>query len=165
MMRKALLALAALWLTAATVSASEIPFPLTALDPISGAEVALRPGAPATHVVFFAVWCPPCVEELERLSDLELRWDERGYRLIVMAVQTRHSAGRLVRFAKEVQPPGELLFDSEGRVQKALDAGELPLHVVFDANGKIVTRAPRVSDELEAALAGLLEGGAGEQEP
>ena len=32
--------------------------------------VVLEAGPPALHVVFFATWCPVCVDELDRLARL-----------------------------------------------------------------------------------------------
>ena len=82
--------------------------PLTFERPSDGRPVELTAGAPALHVVFFATWCPECVDELDRLADLEARWNGRGYRLVLVAVPTRHTAERLRKFAQDRMPPGEL---------------------------------------------------------
>ena len=54
-------------------------------------ETVYRAEAEVLHLVFFATWCPPCVQELERLADLEERWGNRGYRLVLVAVRNRHT--------------------------------------------------------------------------
>jgi thiol-disulfide isomerase/thioredoxin len=125
-------------------------------DPRTGKEVTVGPGARALHLVFFATWCPPCVEELERLAELKARWGDRGYRLVIVALQTRHTASRLAGFADGREVPGEFLFDAEGRAERAWKAGEVPTHVVLDASGKEVARSGSLDDGIESALERLL---------
>jgi thiol-disulfide isomerase/thioredoxin len=130
-------------------------------DPRTGASVALEPGAAALHLVFFATWCPPCVRELDALVELEARWSERGYRLVLIAVQNRHTAPRLADFVAERKPPGRLLFDVGGAAQKRWSAERLPEHVVLDASGREIARAGSLDGGIEAAIRGLVAGGRG----
>ena len=133
--------------------AAQGPLPVTLSDPVAGDQVELRAGAPVLHVSFFATWCPACVAELDRLADLQLRWEESGYRLVVVAVATRQDPQRLARFAAEREPPGRFLHDSGGRAQRAFGAGSLPAHFLLDASGKILASA----DALDDAFLGVLE--------
>jgi peroxiredoxin len=128
----------------------------TLVRPSDGARVELVAGAPALHVVFLAIWCPPCLEELEPLTDLELRFDERGYRLVLVPVQSRHSVERLNEFRADYPRPGELLFDLNGEAQAAMGADRLPTHLVFDAAGNLVHRSGAVDDGVREAVEALL---------
>jgi thiol-disulfide isomerase/thioredoxin len=121
-------------------------------DPVQRESVVVTPGSPVLHVVFFATWCPVCVEELDRLAELQARWEERGYRLVIVAVRTRHSAERLARFAAERRPPGELYHDAAGHAARALRAESLPTHLLLDAEGKEIIRAPSLEDGVVDAL-------------
>ena len=125
-------------------------------DPTTGEEVSIEAGAPALHVVFFATWCPPCIDELEGLARLEARWEERGYRLVLVAGKTRHTADRLRSFAVERQPPGVLVFDADGRTQSLMRFDSLPTHVVLDRDGNEVVRSGALDDRVTAELEGLL---------
>lgn len=153
MTAKKKLALAAL-LVVGTAAAG--PLPVTLTDPVRGGETKLDAGAAALHVVFFATWCPPCMEEMDRLRDLSERWEDRGYRLVLIAVATRHRPDRLAELAARERPPGTLLFDAEDRARRAFGADELPAHVVLDARGREVARAGALGDEIERALRQLL---------
>ena len=51
-------------LAGAPVRAAGLPVEL--IDPRLDRAVELQAGDAALHVVFFATWCPPCVDELER---------------------------------------------------------------------------------------------------
>jgi thiol-disulfide isomerase/thioredoxin len=130
-------------------------------DPRTGDRVGLEPGAAALHLVFFATWCPPCVLELDALAELEARWGERGYRLVLIAIQNRHTAPRLAGFVTERKPPGRLLFDVDGLAQKRWNAERLPEHVVLDARGREIARAGALEAGIEAAIRGLVAGDRG----
>lgn len=125
---------------------------LTLVHPERKSEVLLQPGAEVLHVVFFATWCPPCVEELNRLADLDARWEERGYRLVVVAVRARHTPERLARFAAQHRPPGELYLDASGQAARALGAESVPTHVLLDATGRLIHRADALDDGVVEAL-------------
>ena len=159
MLSRRTIACACAVLLALCVSASVAGAQPTALrltDPLDGKAVNVTAGGDVLHVVFFATWCPPCVEELESLADLEARWEERGYRLVLIAVRTRHDGGRLKAFQAEQRPPGRLLFDLDGSAEKALRGGSLPTHVVFDRRGQEAHRALALSEGVEETLRGLL---------
>lgn len=116
----------------------------------------LAPGAPVLHLVFFATWCPPCMEELPRLAELEARWGEGGYRLVIVAVQGRQSPERLARFVKDERPPGRLLFDSTDRARAACGAERIPAHVLVNADGEVIHRAPALEPEVEETIERLV---------
>ena len=126
------------------------------MDPESGKPVELPLGAPALHLVFFATWCPRCTDELNGLAELEANWSQKGYRLVIVAVRTRHDTQRLADFIAGERPPGRLLFDSDGTAEQRWAAKQLPTHVVLDASGKEVARSSGLGPEIEAALERLL---------
>lgn len=142
-----------LWIALASPAAAAAGLPVTLVDPANGERVKLEAGGAALHVVFFATWCPACRAELQALSDLEDRWGERGYRLVVVAVQARHDRARLAQFVEDRHPPGRVLFDTEGAVQKSWQASHVPTHLVFDAEGREVAR----SGALDAAVTRAIE--------
>lgn len=146
-------ALAAIFAATVPAAAQSGPLPVTLIDPSSGDDVILEAGPRALHVVFFATWCPPCLEEMRPLADLQARWEERGYRLVLIAVRTRHTRERLAQFKVRSEPPGRLLFDSVGGASRAFQASDLPTHVLIDASGAEVTRSP----SLDAAFVERLE--------
>jgi len=131
----------ALLLVAGSGSAGAGELPVRLDDPVGAGEVTVEAGAPLLHVVFFATWCPPCLDELDPLADLRDRWSEHGYRLVLVAVQARHTPERLARFAGERSLPGTLLFDSDGRAAKAFGADQLPTHLLYDEAGEQLLRA------------------------
>lgn len=150
--RRVLLAAGMLGLAAVapSIGAEEkrLRFPLELERPQNGEKVRIEPGAPVLHLVFFATWCGPCVEELPRLANLEAKWVDRGYRLIIVAVPTRQSRERLLGFLREKTPPGALLFDGTGTVGSSCGVEQLPTHLLVGAGGEVIHRASFLSETL-----------------
>jgi thiol-disulfide isomerase/thioredoxin len=136
---------------------AEPVWPLALEQVVGGTPAELAPGAPALHVVFFAIWCPPCLDELRRLAALEERWGGEGYRLAIVAVQNRTTRDRLLRFVDAQAPPGTLLFDRTGAAQRAFGVEELPAHFLYDRAGRRVGSWGALNAELEDAVRTLLE--------
>jgi len=141
---------------ALVASVSEAAPTLDLQVPASGERVRLTPGDGTLHLVFFATWCPSCVDELESLADFEARWEERGYRLVLVAVETRHTRQRLARFAEDRELPGRLLFDDTGQAAGLLKAEQLPMHIVFAADGQELARADDLAGIRQAVEDRLL---------
>jgi len=142
-------------LTGAPVVAAGLPVTLT--DPDTGARVRLEAGPEALHVVFFATWCPQCIEELDALAELEARWSASGYRLVLVAVRNRQTAERLARFVTEERPPGRLLFDADGSAKASLRVSELPAHLLFDSSGNEKLRTAHYDARIGEEVAAMLE--------
>jgi len=130
--------------------------PVTLEDPTTGSSVTLEAGAPALHVVLFATWCPACVDELGELAELDSRWAPDGYRLVLVAVATRHTPEKLARFVQQRTPPGKLLFDTRGDVERALGSPGLPTHVLFDGRGRELLRADALGRDFEQKVEQLV---------
>jgi thiol-disulfide isomerase/thioredoxin len=142
--------IAALALLAAAPAGAAGP---TLDDPLGGQHsVALEPGAPVLHLVFFATWCPACVEELESLSELRARWEPRGYKQVIVAVQARHSAERLAEFFAARPAAGRVLFDARGEAERQWGARSVPTHVLLDAAGKELARSGSLDASIESAI-------------
>jgi peroxiredoxin len=126
-------------------------------DPRTGGEVRVATDSPVLHLVFFAIWCPPCQEELRALGDLSARWSERGYRLVLVGVKNRQTAERLARYMSDNDLPGELLYDSDGSVQAKSAAEQLPTHILFDASGRELLRAGGLDEGVAPAVESALK--------
>ncbi len=129
---------------------------IAAVDPKAGALVALDPSQGPMHVVFFATWCRPCLAELPKLADLEDRWKPDGYRLFVVAVETRQTPDRLRELLAQGPFPGRLLFDAKGEVAAAFGAGTIPMHVLVDRQGHISARSGTLDAPFTQAVERLV---------
>ena len=153
---RVLLALVLLGVAASPGAAQDPPPGLGLVDPSDGTAAVLPVGV-VSHVVFIATWCPRCVEELDRLAELEARWAGRGYRLTLIAVGTRQTPERLVKFAGDRDPPGSLLFDPLGKAQARFAADRLPMHLVLDGSGAELLRSSVLDASVERAIGDAFE--------
>jgi len=133
-----------------------IPTALSAIDPVTGDAVSLDPSLGPMHVVFIATWCKPCMEQIPKLVDLEDRWKPDGYRLFLVAVETRQTADRLRELLAQGPLPGRLLFDAKGAVAAAFGAATIPAQALVDRSGRIVARAGALDAEFKQAVERLV---------
>jgi len=141
----------ALMFWAPTLAESRDAASIYLLDPQSGTREVLGRGSPLLHVAFFATWCRDCVDELDRLAEIDDRWGDRGYRLVLVAVPSRQTVERLAAFADERSLPGRLAFDESGKLAATLGADHLPTHVLLNSDGVEVGRAES-ADEIAALV-------------
>ena len=146
-------------------AADRSPLPLVLERPTDGTAATIDAGPVALHVVFFATWCSPCVDEFRALAELESRWAARGYRLVLVAVPSRQTRERLATFVAESRPPGEVLFDAQGAAQRAFAVDHLPTHLVIDRNGTIVERGGSIAEGVGAAVERLVTRRIGDEDP
>lgn len=162
MIRRTVLAAALLMLLRAPVALAAEPAsipmapPLTAIDPATGDAVSLDPSKGPMHVVFLATWCRPCMDQIPKLVDLEDRWKPDGYRLFLVAVQTRQTQDRLRELLAQGPLPGRLLFDAKGEVATAFGAATIPAEVLVDRSGRIVARAGALDAEFKQEVERLV---------
>ncbi len=82
---------------------------------------------------FFASWCDPCRDEMPLLNELARRADERGYRLLGVAVEdTRAFVVQFVQAAKIAFP---VALDTNSRVKRAYRIFGPPATFFVDAGG------------------------------
>jgi thiol-disulfide isomerase/thioredoxin len=124
---------------AATVAASAAE--LVGVDPVSGQRRTIDPDRPLTHLIFFAAWCPPCLDEIPDLTDLEARWEPEGYRQVWIAINQRQPRSRVQRFLSGNELQGSILYDSDGSLQKRFQVESVPRHVLLDLDGKTILSA------------------------
>jgi peroxiredoxin len=129
---------------------------LTAIDPVTGSGVALDPSQGPMHVVFIATWCRPCMDQMPKLVDLEDRWKPDGYRLFLVAVETRQTVDRLQELLAQGPLPGRLLFDSKGAVAAAFGAETIPAQALVDRSGRIVARGGALNAEFKQSVERLV---------
>jgi thiol-disulfide isomerase/thioredoxin len=137
-----------------------------AVDVASGKPARLDPPERGVvHVAVFATWCPPCVEEIDRLSEWEARYGAEGYRLVVLAVPERQSLDKIRRFHAARPLPGRLLWDATGAALRALDAERVPAHILIVPGGRVAWRGAALAELGESGLEAVIEGRVPGEEP
>lgn len=144
------------------------PAPLFALPTLSGQELGLDgfQGRPVL-LIFWASWCPTCLEELPTLE--RLQQGMRGAGLVVLSISVDDERGLpgVSALAEAYKLTFPILLDQEGKVADAYQSYAVPDAVLIDAKGQIAWRAAGPIDwdakETRARLLSLTGGAAGEK--
>lgn len=100
-------------------------------------------------LIFWATWCPPCVQEIPDLNAIVGRFPET--QLKVLAVNVGESAETLKSFTAQHAVSYEILRDSSGSVAEKYGVDGLPVAVLLAKGGGILYYGftlPRIEDFL-----------------
>lgn len=134
--------------------------PLQGVDVAAGGGTASIPlGTGVTHVVFLASWCPPCLEELPTLRELEARYGAEGYQLVIVAVGRRQTLARVQKLQRDRELPGKVIFDADGALERRFSVTDLPHHLLLGSDGTVLWEGDSPDESLQERLADRLDGG------
>jgi len=86
-------------------------------------------------VDFWASWCPPCREQLERLASLEKEIPG----VVVLAVNVDTRRDKVDRYVRRAQMPRRVLLDPQGAVAGKYGVQGMPWTVLVDPQGQVVS--------------------------
>ena len=108
------------------------------------------------HILFFAVWCPPCLEQIRGIERADARFRGRGYRALLVGVKEREAHEDLKAFAEQRGLSFPVAWDGKGELARAFGVGSVPQHVIIGPDGRIVYEGKDAPDGFEKEGAGLL---------
>lgn len=118
-------------------------------------ELALYRGR-TIHLFFFAIWCPPCLDQIRRLETADARLRGRGYQVLMVAMKDREDPEALRSFEKKRTLPFPVAWDRDGSAALAYGIHAIPAHVIIGPDGTIVHEGPEMPKDFEYDGAGLL---------
>ena len=127
------LAAAAVLLPVAAAAAAAPDFAATTLEGDTLQLASFR--GQVVIVDFWASWCPPCFEQLERLATLEK--DVPG--VVVLAVNVDMRRDKVDRYVRHAQMPRRVLLDPKGTIAGKYGVQGMPWTVLVDAQGQVVS--------------------------
>lgn len=92
-------------------------------------------------VVFFATWCPPCVQEIPNLIDLQNEYGENGFSVIAISVDTdgKQVVQKLVK-RKKINYP---VLMADGDITKGFGGVYgIPTSFLVNSRGTVVKKYP-----------------------
>lgn len=141
-----LLTFSGLAYSAATVGSKAPEF---SLNDLNGKSVSLKDfeGNKAVLLVFWATWCPYCVQEIPELKKVNSEYKTKG--LEIIAVDIRESSALVSNFAKKQGIDYTIVIDTDGSVSKNYNVVGIPTNVLIDKKGVILYNAnPMPSEKL-----------------
>jgi peroxiredoxin len=118
----------------------------------------------------WATWCPPCVEEMPSLQQLQDRLGAEGLSVVAISVDAApgtpgpfgEPGGDVEAFAREFGIEFTILLDPAAGVQRRYNVTGLPTTFLIDREGRVVERVLGARDWDSAPMAArirqLLEG-------
>ena len=102
---------------------------------------------------FWALWCKPCIKELNTISDVYLDWqDETGVKLIAVSIDDSRSSSKVKPFADGNDWDYEVLLDVNGDFKRAMNVNMIPHTFIIDGEGNIVWQHTSFSEGGELQL-------------
>lgn len=89
----------------------------------------------ATLLVFWATWCPSCVNEIPQLKELNTAYGNKG--LKILAIDVGESVKKTESFMKEKGIDYTILLDPDSAVTNQYGVSWLPANMLIDNNGVI----------------------------
>lgn len=116
---------------------ASVTAPDFSLNDLTGKQVNLRDfkGNKAVLLVFWATWCPYCVQEIPELKKINAEYKDKG--LEIIAVDIKENPVAVTNFAKKQAIDYAVVIDVDGSVSKSYNVLGIPTNVVIDKNGFI----------------------------
>lgn len=109
----------------------------------------------AVLLVFWATWCPYCVEEIPLLKKIYSKYQAQG--LEILAVSLRESKEKLTSFAKKNGINYAILIDPEGNVGTAYGVVGIPTNVIVSKKGIIEFKGNALPNDYESLIEKVLK--------
>ncbi len=120
------------------------------LDRVDAAGMkALRANADSGKlrlVNFWATWCGPCVSEFDEVIEQNLRFRQRGFELVTVAMQFPDEEAKVLKFLQDHHASSRNLILGDNDKYALIEAfdkdwnGELPYTLLLGADGKVLYR-------------------------
>ncbi|MGQ9547996.1 MAG: TlpA family protein disulfide reductase [Roseiflexus sp.] len=133
------------------------PAPGFTLSAIDGSQVALDDlRGQVVLINLWATWCPPCRAEMPAIQQAYERFRDQGF--VVLAVNQREDATKVVAYMNEQRLTFPALLDSDAWVGAAYQVRVLPSSFFIDRRGIIraVYRGPMSRGMIESTIEQLV---------
>ncbi|MEZ5345694.1 MAG: TlpA disulfide reductase family protein [Pyrinomonadaceae bacterium] len=107
---------------------------------------------------FWATYCPPCIEEIPHLMELQKKYESRGLQVIGLHVGGEEDKPKVPEFVERLKidyplavPEDELTYFLLG------DDNSIPQTLIFDRNGKVIKQFVGYDAEVKKGIDDTLE--------
>jgi len=87
-------------------------------------------------IAFWATWCPPCLQEIPILNEIQAAYGDKGLKILGVNVQER--AEVIENFIKQVPISYTVLLDDQGTAASDYNLNALPVVVLLAKGGEII---------------------------
>ena len=112
------------------------------LNDLSGKSFTLSElrGKKPALIIFWATWCPACLQAIPYFSDIYAQYSTRGLEVISINIATNDPLPRVQSFQEVNKLPYRILYDEKNDVSRVYGVFGIPTSLLIDRDGSIVYR-------------------------
>jgi peroxiredoxin len=111
-------------------------------------------------VTFWALWCKPCIRELDDLKPVWEEYHTRGFEIVAISQDGPRSVSRVKPMVRSKGWDFTVLLDPDKELSRAFQVIALPTSFLIDTAGKVVRTQqgykPGMEETIEKAIVDLL---------
>ena len=108
------------------------------------------------YVDFWASWCAPCKKSFPWMQTMYEEYADQG--LVIVAVNLDEDRHKADKFLARSDPGFHIRYDPAARLAKQFELQAVPTSLLFDRNGRLVSRHEGFENGGRAALRAEIEG-------
>jgi len=134
-----------------------------ALKDLNGRSYKLRDlrGKRVVHVVFWATWCFPCIQEIPTLKQIYAKYHERGLEILGVAPNMDQTADGVAALVEELKVNYPVLWDADGTAMRTYRISYIPQNFLIGKDGIIRYAGTSLPSDYERLIEKLLQEGGG----
>lgn len=106
---------------------------------------------------FWATYCPPCIDEIPHLRELQGKYEKRGFQVVGLHVGGDEDRPNVPAFKDRLSIDYPLATPEDALVYQLLgEDSRIPQTLIFDRTGKLVKQlvsyGPEIKKELDQAV-------------
>lgn len=118
--------------------------PITQIRTLSGQQFSTteitNDGKPMI-LSFWAIWCTPCLRELDAFNEYYAEWNEEsGVKIFAISIDDARSSSRVAPFVNGRGWEFDIYLDANSDFRRAMNVNMIPHTFVLDGDGKIVAQ-------------------------
>ena len=118
-------------------------------------------GRRVVHVVFWASWCVPCLQEIPAIRQVYAKYRERGLEVLSIALNLNETPEVVRSLARDLKVTYPVLWDEDGMMMRRHKVYVVPQNFLIGKDGIIRYTGVNLPGNYEALVETLLrEGGA-----
>ncbi len=118
-------------------------------------------GKQVVHVVFWATWCVPCLQEVPTLRGIYEKYRQRGLEILAVVPNLNQTPESLRAFARESRINYPVLWDEKLVAMNSYRVSAIPQNFLIGRDGIVRYAGTTLPDDYEALIERLVQEGDG----
>jgi peroxiredoxin len=131
------------------------------LKDLNGQKFSLKEmrGQRVVHVVFWATWCAPCLQEIPHIRETYAKYRDRGFQVLGIVVEMNQTPDVVRGVARDLKVNYPVLWDEGGTVQDRYRVSYIPQNFLVGKDGIIRYAGTSLPSNYDALVESLLKDG------